>query len=121
MVIFINQTWFKSLVKARWNEAQQRNSNILTNVTKFIDDNSQPGQQPVYEYTRALWGLPSRNESSKNELCTDSKNAAEQSQQASANYLKEWLTARWNAVQSIINGFKYKNLVNYYFCPILEI
>ena len=100
MVIFIKQSWFQNIVKDRWNQAKQRNPNVLSNIQTFIDDHSKDTQQPVYDFTRALWGNPGDN----GELCEDSQAAAKQSQKASAQYFKGWITARWYAVNSIISG-----------------
>ena len=100
MVIFINQGWFQNLVKNRWTEANQRNATVIQNIENFIDAHSKESQQPVYDFTRALWGNPGDN----GELCNDSKAVAKQSQKASAQYFKDWITLRYSAVDSIISG-----------------
>lgn len=99
MVIFINQGWFKNIVKDRWGQANANNHYVLQNVKDFIDDNSKNSQQPVYDFTRALWGNPGDN----GELCQDSSDAAKTSQQASAMYLKTWLSTRFSYVENFIS------------------
>jgi hypothetical protein len=100
MVIFINQGWFQNFVKNRWTEANQRNATVIQNIENFIDAHSKDSQQPVYDFTRALWGTPAGN----GELCNESSAKAGISQQASAVYFKDWITSRFEAVDSIISG-----------------
>ena len=100
MVIFMNQAWYKNLVKERWSKINRKA--VLAEIQTYIDTNSAAVYQPVFDYTRKLWGDPSSN----HELCEASKRAAAQSQAASAAYLKQWLTKRFAAVDAIINGLK---------------
>lgn len=98
MVIFIKQGWFQQLVREQW--AGINRTSVLNTLTSYIDGNSTDEYSAVYNYTRAKWGTPAQND----ELCTASKTAAASSQSASAEYLKNWLTARFSAVNSIITG-----------------
>ena len=100
MVIFINQTWFKKLVKAQWAEIDA--NAVLTGLQGFIDHYSAGTYSAVFDYTRELWDDPSSN----SELCEASRKAAATSQAVSAGYLKEWLTARFGAVDKIIKGLE---------------
>ena len=97
MVIFIKQGWFQSLVKSEW---AARNPNAAkTTVCNFID-NSVTNYGTRLEFNRTRWGDPRAN----GELCDASKTAAETSQSASATYLKNWLTARFTAVDTLISS-----------------
>lgn len=98
MVIFINQTWFRDLVKERWGKINQ--SSVLSHVNNYIDTNSADGYQPVFNANRTKWGNPSSN----SELCSASSAAAATSQKASAEYFKDWINARFSALNAIING-----------------
>lgn len=98
MVIFINQTWFRDLVKERWRKINR--TEVLSYVNNYIDANSADGYQQVYDDMREKWGNPSGNI----ELCAASKTAAATSQKASAEYFKTWLNARFTALDTIING-----------------
>ncbi|WP_022932905.1 CotH kinase family protein [Treponema bryantii] len=98
MVIFIKQGWFQQLVREQW--AGINRTSVLNTLTSYIDGNSTDEYSAVYNYTRAKWGTPAQND----ELCTASKTAAASSQAESAEYLKNWLTARFSAVNSIITG-----------------
>ena len=53
-------------------------------------------------YTRDFWGTPDIDR----ELCDASKTASETSQAASATYFKQWLTARFSAVDTIIKNLQ---------------
>ena len=99
MVIFINQTWFKNLVKAQW--ATVNVAALKSSVSSFIDTNSSGEYTTVFNLNRDKWGNPG---DSINELCSASKTAAQTSQAASAEYFKNWLTTRIDAVNTIING-----------------
>ena len=97
MVIFIRQAWFQKLVKEHW--AAIDTGEVLEYLLSYIDDHSAAGYQHAYNYTRTLWGTPSDNV----ELCQQSSQAAATSQYASASYLKQWLCARFAAVDKIID------------------
>ena len=101
MLIFINEAWFQQLVKDQWAAIDKEGA--LKELTAFIDANSTPELQQVFNYTRQYWGNPA----SDWELCNASRAAAEQSQAASAVYLKTWLTNRFAAVDTIINKLEY--------------
>ncbi|MBP5751670.1 MAG: CotH kinase family protein [Treponema sp.] len=102
MMIFVNQAWFQDMVKASW--AGVKAKNVLPELVQFIDARSTDALQVAYNATRdnELWR--DADEGWKWELCTASKNAEAVSQKASADYLKEWLTARFTAVDSIITN-----------------
>lgn len=97
MVIFIKQAWFQNLVKSEWAD---RNSDSAKNtVCNFIDD-SVTNYGTRLEFNRTKWGDPREN----GELNQDSSLAAATSQAYSATYLKDWLTARFTAVNTLINS-----------------
>ena len=102
MMIFVNQAWFQDMVKTSW--AGVKAKNVLPELVQFIDARSTDALQVAYNATRdnELWR--DADEGWKWELCTASKNAEAVSQKASADYLKEWLTARFTAVDSIITN-----------------
>ena len=102
MVIFVNQPWFKTMVKESWSGVKSKN--VLSDLTRYIDSNSTDALQEKFNADRAKWGSPSRNSETEGELCYASKTAADTSQKASANYLKDWLTKRFSAVDTIITG-----------------
>ena len=103
MVIFIKQAWFQNLVKERWADipAQQ----ILSELLDYINENSKE-YQPVFDANLKVWGSPVKHPGVEKELCSASKTAAAKSQAASAEYLKNWLTNRFTAVDKIINDLK---------------
>ncbi|MBQ4237555.1 MAG: CotH kinase family protein [Treponema sp.] len=98
MVIFVRQAWFQDMVKTSW--AGVKSKNVLPELTRFIDENSNSVYQASFNADREKWGNPSGND----ELCNASKIAASESQSASAAYLKEWLAGRFSAVDTIITG-----------------
>ena len=103
MVIFIREAWFQNIVKDRWSKLNT--AGALNEICSFIDTNSSDDYQPVFNFTRSLWGNPSED----GELCEASRAAAKESQQASAEYLQDWLTKRIAAVGNIINGLQPKD------------
>lgn len=98
MVIFIRQGWFQKLVKEEWSKLDLTNE--PAGVTAYIDGNSASDYEEVFNYTRNKWGTAVDN----SELCPASKTATATSQQASAEYLKTWITDRFTAVGTIIEG-----------------
>lgn len=98
MVIFIRQGWFQKLVKEEWSKLDLTNE--PAGVTAYIDGNSSSDYEEVFNYTRNKWGTAVDN----SELCPASKTATATSQQASAEYLKTWITDRFTAVGTIIEG-----------------
>ena len=100
LVLFIKQAWFQKLVKERW--AMIPADKVLSELQNYIDENSSAAYQPVFEANRQLWGNPSGDW----ELCEASQKAAAKSQAASAEYLKNWLTNRFKAVNKIIKELK---------------
>ena len=102
MVIFIREAWFQNIVKERW--GQLNISSAPSDICTFIDDHSADTYQPVYNFTRAVWGTSSEN----TELCEASRIAARQSQKDSAKYLKDWLTIRISEVGNIISSLESK-------------
>ena len=100
MVIFIREGWFQNIVKGRWSKLDT--AAALNDIGKLIDDNSTDAYQPVFNFTRSLWGTPSED----SELCEASRTAAKDSQKASAAYLKGWLSKRITAVGTIINNLQ---------------
>ena len=72
------------------------------NISGIFD--SYAKYEPRFQFNRAKWGDPSGN----NELNDGSKDAAADSQQASATYLKNWLSTRFNAVDTVISGLTVK-------------
>ena len=97
MVIFINQAWFRDLVKTEWTACNH--ATVKQSVNKFISDYATYAVQ--LEFNRTRWENPSSN----NELCPASAEAAATSHAASANYLKEWLSKRFDAVDGIISAW----------------
>ena len=102
MVIFIKQAWFQKLLKDQWNSIKP--TEALNKLISFIDENSASKYEPAFNYTRNFWGTPAEN----GELCAYTKDAAKTSQAASAKYLKDWLTARFSAVDTIIKSLTTK-------------
>lgn len=98
MVIFIREAWFQNIVKDRYSKLNP--SQVLSELKTYIDNNSTDAYQASFDYTRSLWNNPGNN----SELCSDSSAAAKTSQKASAEYLKNWLTARFSAVSTIISS-----------------
>lgn len=98
MVIFIRQGWFQKLVKEEWSKLDLTNE--PAGVTAYIDGNSASDYEEVFNYTRNKWGTAVDN----SELCPASKTATATSQKASAEYLKTWITDRFTAVGTIIEG-----------------
>lgn len=104
LVIFINEPWFKDTIKARWSGIASKQ--VLSELQKFIDDNSSKKYQPVFEANLKVWGSPTKHPGIDRELCGASKAAALKSQAASAEYLKNWLTNRFTVVDKIIKNLK---------------
>ncbi len=100
MVIFVKQAWFQKLVKEQWEACNP--TAALSELTAYIDSNSASKYEDVFNYTRYLWGTSAGND----ELCEASRTAAKSSQAASAEYLKDWLTARFSAVDTIIKNLE---------------
>ncbi len=98
MVIFIKQGWFQKLVKDEW--AACNPETVCAGLTSYIGAMSDTDYEEVFNYTRNKWGTAVDND----ELCSESKTATATSQKASAEYLKTWLTDRFTAVGSIIEG-----------------
>ncbi len=98
MVIFIRQGWFQKLVKEEWEAV--KSLPVLSGVTSYIGTLSDTEYEEVFNYTRNKWGTAVDN----SELCPESKTATATSQKASADYLKTWLTNRFTAVGTIIEG-----------------
>ena len=104
MVIFIKEAWFQNIVKDRWAGIPAKK--ILTELQKYIDDNSSKKRQPVFDANLKIWGGPTTHPGAERELYDESKAAAAKSQAASAEYLKKWLTNRFTAVDKIIKNLK---------------
>ena len=94
MVVFIKCGWFQDRVKYIWNHLDSQTT--VDNIEGFYDD-MQTNYGDHLEFNRARWGYPESDE-----LCNASREAAIDSQQASAEYLSSWLNARWGAVHTII-------------------
>ena len=75
---------------------------VLSELQNYIDENSSEKYKTVFEANRQLWGNPSGDW----ELCEESQKAAAHSQAASAEYLRNWLTNRFAAVNTIIMELK---------------
>ena len=97
MVIFINCGWFQKLVFDIWDNLDP--TTTVANIEGFYND-MQTDYRAHLEFNRARWGYPESDE-----LCNASRVAAKTSQQASAEYLKDWLWDRWFAVAAIIQGW----------------
>lgn len=93
MVIFVKCGWFQKLVYDIWYALDSDTTSL--NINKFYDETQTYGAH--LEFNRARWGYPESDE-----LCNASREAAIDSQQASAEYLSSWLNARWGAVHTII-------------------
>ena len=100
LVIFIKQAWFQKLIKERW--AMVAADQVLSELQNYIDENSSEKYKAVFDANRQLWGDPSGDW----ELCEESQKAAAHSQAASAEYLRNWLTNRFAAVNTIIMELK---------------
>ena len=98
MVIFIRSGWFQELVKSEWKSAKAKNPQKIADA--YITEKT----TARLEYNRARWGDPS----DIFELCQPSREAAIDSQKASAAYLKNWLSERFIAVDAIIQGLSQK-------------
>ena len=98
MVIFIRQGWFQKLVKDEWKSLGAET--VSAGVASYIDAFSASEYEEVFNYTRNKWGTAVDN----SELCPASKTATATSQKASADYLKTWITDRFTAVGTIIEG-----------------
>ena len=94
MVVFIKCGWFQELVKQIWNGLTTLN--VGDTIQNFYDKDNYGAH---LEFNRTRWGYPKSDE-----LCNASRAAAEESQQASAEYLKNWLKARRDAVDTIITN-----------------
>ena len=96
MVVFKKCGWFKDLVIERWFELGDLH--VSTTIESYYN-NILNNYGAHLEFNRARWGYPESDE-----LCNASREAAQKSQQASAEYLKDWLFARWDAVSYFILG-----------------
>ena len=103
LVIFIQEPWFKNTIKERWSALPTRQ--ILSDLQKYIDENSSKKYQPVFEANLKVWGSPTKHLGIERELCDQSKNASK-TQADAAEYLKNWLTNRFTAVDKIIKNLK---------------
>ena len=97
MVVFIKCAWFQEIVKGSWGDKNK--DELFTTISNYIDDNSKDEYQPVFDFTRNLWGDPSGN----SELCEASSVAAATSQKASADYLINWLNQRRSGMSFIFD------------------
>ena len=100
MFVFINCKWFQDLVKSEWAAAKAKNP--LKAAKDLIDSYTNQDYKARFEFNRAKWGDPSWNE----ELNDDSRDASADSQEASADFLKDWLTTRFTEVDKVISGLK---------------
>ena len=102
MLVFINCKWFQNLVKSEWAAAKATNAKKA--ATDLINSYTNQDYEARFQFNRAKWGDPSCND----ELNDASKEAAADSQQASATYLKNWLSTRFNEVDTVISGLTVK-------------
>ena len=93
MFIFIKQNWFRELVKSEWENIKVANPEKA--AIDLIDSYSVYSQS--FEFNRERWGNPGEDW----ELCEASQSAAQTSWNASAEYLKSWLTKRFEAVDQL--------------------
>ena len=100
MLVFIKCGWFQKLVKSEWAQAKSRNG--LKAAVDFI--NASAKYTARLEFNRLRWDNPAITVSG--ELCDASKAASFESQAASAEYLRKWITNRYAAVDTIIGGLK---------------
>ena len=100
MFVFINCKWFQDLVKAEWaaantTAAEKAAEALITAYAEY---------EPRFQFNRAKWGDPSWND----ELNPESSQAAADSQEAAATYLKNWLKTRFTEVGKVISELKVK-------------
>ena len=95
-IIFINCDWFQDMVKAKWQ--QIHNDDVLGKLTAQIDETSSKyASNFANNYKR--WNNIGNNGSIGNEL--NSKAAACKTQKEAADYLKDWLTKRFAALDGL--------------------
>ena len=95
-IIFINCDWFQSKVKAKWQ--QIHNDDVLSKLTAQIDEvSTKYTTNFANNYKR--WNNIGNNGSIGNEL--NSKAAACRTQKEAADYLKDWLVKRFQALDSL--------------------
>ena len=99
MVVFIKCGWFQHLVYDIWDGLNP--ANTIAPVEGFYN-NMQDNYEDHLEFNRTRWGYPESDE-----LCNASRAAAEDSQHASAEYLKTWIYTRWSAVNTIISAWEH--------------
>ena len=95
-IIFINCDWFQTKVKAKWQ--QIHNDDVLGKLTAQIDEVSTK-YTTNFANNYARWNNIGNNASVGNEL--NSKSAACKTQKQSADYLKDWLNKRFNALDGL--------------------
>ncbi len=95
MVVFIKCGWFQELVGNIWMYLGTQ-KDVDGAILDFYDITMRDYNTHL-EFNRARWGYPESDE-----LCNASRTAAQTSQQKSAQYLHNWLLARWDAVNDNI-------------------
>ena len=100
MLIFIQTDWFKTLVKEKWNQV---NDNGKSTAMSVID--SVAVYKTQFDKNRKKWGNPTNHSGASSELCKGSRTAAISSQQASADYLKNWLEKRFAELDKIFTSW----------------
>ena len=101
LVVFINCSWFQELVKSQW--ALIDKENLKSTITSLIDSYTDSAEfTAAFNATRTIWGIGENN--AIDELNNVTAAAAYKSQAASAQYLKQWLLDRIDAVDKIVKG-----------------
>ena len=103
LMLFIRSDWFKQLVKEKWAAIQL--TQALQNTLNYID--AYGDYTTRLEFNRTRWGNPGDNNRTSQELNEFSRQKAKISQNASAEYLKQWINDRWYYVNEIITNANY--------------
>ena len=97
MMLFVRSTWFDQMVSEKWKKI--KNQNILGQVISRIDyftSNCEENFKNNYK----KWDNIGHNDWVGDELCEES--AACKTQKESAEYLKKWLTKRFDNLDKLL-------------------
>lgn len=96
MLIFVNCDWFQKAVKAKWRKIQKQNTLLkLTSEIDYISSNFEAS----FANDQKKWNNIGDNELVGNELCDESAKC--KTQKEAADRLKDWLTARFEYLDSV--------------------
>lgn len=97
LVVFIRSAWFQQLVKDQWHTIET--ANLKSEINNVIDSyTNSEDYAKAFNDTRSKWGWYKEDE-----LNSVTLSKANSSQAEAAQYLKEWLVKRIDALDSIIN------------------